>query len=165
MPKRINALVVITGIAMVGLLSLVVSYAMAAEHFSVKEYNEFHEVLHPLQHDALPNKDFKTIRARATELVTLGEAIVKLDVPPGVADSAEFAKELRTFKTALDTFRSDAAGQIAVHTVPPALRGCATTIACSGALAGRFMLQINIRDATFTISVMMKSTRPTSMSA
>ena len=110
MPKRINALVVITGIAMVGLLSLVVSYAMAAEHFSVKEYNEFHEVLHPLQHDALPNKDFKTIRARATELVTLGEAIVKLDVPPGVADSAEFAKELRTFKTALDTFRSDAAG-------------------------------------------------------
>lgn len=79
------------------------------DNFSVKEYNEFHDVLHPLQHEALPNKDFKTIRAKAGELTTLGEAIVKLGVPAGVKDSAEFEKELKNFADALARFKSDAA--------------------------------------------------------
>ena len=79
-------------------------------HFSVKEYNEFHDVLHPLQHEALPNKDFKTIRAQAGELTTRGEAIVKLGVPAKVKDAAAFAKELKKFGDALSRFKSDAAG-------------------------------------------------------
>ena len=78
------------------------------EHFSVKEYNEFHEVLHPLQHEALPNKDFKTIRARAGELTSLGEAIVKLGVPAKVKDIAEFEKELKNFSASLAKFKTDA---------------------------------------------------------
>lgn len=79
------------------------------EHFSVKEYNEFHEVLHPLQHEALPNKDFKTIRARAGELTTRGEAIVKLGTPAGVKAVTEFENEIKKFAAALATFKSDAA--------------------------------------------------------
>jgi len=34
----------------------------AMEGFSVKEYEDFHRVLHPLQHEALPKKDFQRIR-------------------------------------------------------------------------------------------------------
>jgi hypothetical protein len=79
------------------------------EHFSVKEYNEFHEVLHPLQHEALPNKDFKTIRARAGELTSLGEAIVKVGVVANVKNAVEFEKELKNFSEGLAKFKTDAA--------------------------------------------------------
>lgn len=82
---------------------------VTGEHFSVKEYNEFHDVLHPLQHEALPKKDFKTIRARAGELTMRGEAIVKLGVPAKVTDAAEFEKELKRFSEALAKYKSDAA--------------------------------------------------------
>ena len=78
------------------------------ENFSVKEYNEFHEVLHTLQHEALPKKDFATIRARACELTILGEAIVKLGVPGGVKTVSDFEKELKTFDGALTKFKNEA---------------------------------------------------------
>lgn len=79
------------------------------EHFSVKEYNEFHDVLHPLQHEALPKKDFATIRARSGELTARGEAIVNLGVPADVKDAAEFETELKNFASALVRFKTDAA--------------------------------------------------------
>ena len=78
------------------------------EHFSVREYNLFHDVLHPLQHEALPKKDFGRIRARADELYARGLAIVKLGIPPGVGETTEFAKELKGFARALRQFRADA---------------------------------------------------------
>ena len=80
----------------------------ADEHFSVREYNLFHDVLHPLQHEALPRKDFKTIRARAAELVTRGSALVRLGVPAGVQEPTAFEKELKQFEKALLKFRADA---------------------------------------------------------
>ncbi len=92
------------------LLLSVMALGMEDEHFSVKEYNEFHHILHPLQHEALPNKDFKTIRAQAVELTTRGDAIVKLGVPAKVKDAAVFEKELKKFSDALAKFKSDAAG-------------------------------------------------------
>ena len=79
------------------------------EHFSVKEYNEFHDVLHPLQHEALPNRDFKMIRAKAGELTSRGDAIVKLGVLGKVSDAVEFEKELKNFANALEKFKTDAA--------------------------------------------------------
>jgi hypothetical protein len=94
--------------ALSALLLLSVTAFAEEEHFSVKEYNEFHDVLHPLQHEALPNKDFKTIRAQSAELVTRGEAIVKLGVPAKVKNAAEFEKELKKFADALAKFKSDA---------------------------------------------------------
>ena len=82
----------------------------AEEHFSVKEYNEFHRVLRPLQHEALPGKDFQRIRSNAGELVKHGEAIVKLGVPSQTAERnvEEFRKELKKFSDALAKFREDA---------------------------------------------------------
>jgi hypothetical protein len=86
------------------------SLAMAAadEHFSVREYNIFHDVLHPLQHEALPKKDFKTIRAKAGELVAKGRAIVQLGIPRGVEAIGEFAEGLKAFDKALTKFKTDA---------------------------------------------------------
>jgi len=82
----------------------------ADENFSVKEYNEFHRALHPLQHEALPRKDFQRIRTKADELVKYGEAIVKLGVPPGTSETnvAEFRKELKRFGDALAKFGAHA---------------------------------------------------------
>lgn len=82
----------------------------AGEGFSVKEYEDFHQVLHELQHEALPNKDFARIRSQAPELVKLGEAIVRLGVPQGTAaaDVAAFEKTLKRFDAALVKFKSDA---------------------------------------------------------
>ena len=83
----------------------------ALDHgFSVKEYEDFHHVLHPLEHEALPNNDFKTIRAKAPELVTLGEAIMKLGVPRNVEakHTDDFKEWLRRFSSALSEFKRDA---------------------------------------------------------
>lgn len=83
----------------------------AIDHgFSVKEYEDFHHVLHPLEHEALPKGDFKTIRAKADELVTLGEAILKLGVPGGVKEKNrdEFKEWLGKFGDALVKFKADA---------------------------------------------------------
>jgi hypothetical protein len=78
--------------------------------FSVKEYRDFHEVLHPLEHEALPNNDFKTIRAKAGLLWALGQEILKLGVPGGVEDknSEDFKEGLKKFGEALDKFKTDA---------------------------------------------------------
>ena len=43
---------------------------------SVKEYEDFHHVLHPLEHEALPKKDFRCIRAQSSLLVKRGKALV-----------------------------------------------------------------------------------------
>lgn len=78
--------------------------------FSVRQYETFHDVLHPLQHEALPNKDFRRIRSRSALLTKRGRAIVNLGVPRGTnaEHKEEFRKELKKFSKALTKFRSDA---------------------------------------------------------
>ncbi|HEV7681009.1 MAG TPA: hypothetical protein VGO68_02720 [Pyrinomonadaceae bacterium] len=78
--------------------------------FHFKQYEDFHAVLHPLQHEALPNKDFKEIRAKSALLTRQGRAIVKLGVPRGASkeNRAEFITELNKFNKALKKYRSDA---------------------------------------------------------
>jgi len=83
----------------------------ALQHgFSFKEYEKFHDVLHPLEHDALPKKDYRRIRSQANLLVKRGNAIVKLGVPSGTSEDKkeEFAKELDSFRKTLATFKKDA---------------------------------------------------------
>lgn len=77
---------------------------------SVKQYEDFHDVLHPLEHDALPKGDFARIRSQAALLRKRGNAIVKLGVPVGVsaANREEFATGLTKFKDALAKFKTDA---------------------------------------------------------
>lgn len=78
--------------------------------FRIKEYSNFHEVLEPLQHEALPNNDFKTIRAKSGLLWALGQEILKLGVPKGVEDknSEDFKEGLKRFGEALAKFKTDA---------------------------------------------------------
>ena len=83
----------------------------AAQHaFGYKEYEKFHDVLHPLEHDALPKKDFRRIRSQANLLVKRGTAIVRLGVPREMGDDKkeEFSKELDSFRQALNRFKTDA---------------------------------------------------------
>jgi hypothetical protein len=77
---------------------------------SVQQYEDFHDVLHPLEHEALPKGDFARIRSQAALLAKRGNAIVKLGVPGGVSDANReaFATELNKFKEALAKFKSDA---------------------------------------------------------
>jgi hypothetical protein len=80
-----------------------------SEELNIKEYEEFHKVLHPLEHEALPKKDFKRIRTNAAELVKRGKAIVELGVPEGTSEAnvEEFKKELTKFNDSLDKFLAD----------------------------------------------------------
>jgi CSLREA domain-containing protein len=76
------------------------------EKVSVKEYEEFQRVLLHLQTDALPQNNMATIRGKARELLELGEAVIKLDVPTGTkADKVEaFKNQLANFRKALDKY-------------------------------------------------------------
>jgi hypothetical protein len=78
--------------------------------FSVKQYETFHDVLHPLEHEALPKKDFRRIRAKSGVLFKHGKEIVKLGVPAGTSEDQkdEFKKELEKFSGALIKFRAHA---------------------------------------------------------
>lgn len=78
--------------------------------FHFKQYEVFHDVMHPLQHEALPNKNFKEIRAKSALLTRHGRAIVKLGVPRRTSkeNRGEFVKELSKFNKALTKYRSDA---------------------------------------------------------
>lgn len=94
-----------------GILLLAVPATVVAQHgFSVKQYDEFHEVLHPLEHEALPNNDFGRIRKQSATLIKHGREIVKVGVPDGTASDkqAEFKKELAKFNSALNKFRTHA---------------------------------------------------------
>ncbi|MFY9618492.1 MAG: hypothetical protein WAM70_22300 [Pyrinomonadaceae bacterium] len=84
--------------------------ASAEEHFSVREYNVFHDLLHPLEHEAVPAKDFQRIRTNAAELARRGDAIVRVGMPKATAERyrEDFRKELKKFKTALGRLRKDA---------------------------------------------------------
>ncbi len=77
-------------------------------NFAARELDRFHDILHPLQHEALPNNDFRTIRARAPELYAAGRAILRLPVPRGVTDVNAFRREQRDFSRALTNYRRDA---------------------------------------------------------
>jgi hypothetical protein len=100
---------VVLALLMVAPINSFATAPITGDHFSVKEYNDFHHVLHPLQHEALPKKDYATIRARSGELVTLGEAIVKVGVPANVNDVPGFTNELKKFSDSLVKFKTDSA--------------------------------------------------------
>lgn len=104
--KRLRLVsIVLVGLFATGLLLA----APLEQEFSVKQYDEFHRVLHPLQHEALPKGDFPLIRSESGELIKHGKAIVKLGVPRGTSakNVGDFKKELSTFNKALTRFSSD----------------------------------------------------------
>ncbi|MEA2206474.1 MAG: hypothetical protein QOE77_3250 [Blastocatellia bacterium] len=92
------------------LVSSGVTNAAAQHEFGLKQYEQFHDALHPLQHEALPNNDFKSMRAGSRLLVKRGNAIVALGIPRGTPknERKEFAAELGKFRTALRQFHAHA---------------------------------------------------------
>ncbi len=93
-----------------GTTALALTILIAGLGFGVKEYDAFHDVLHPLEHEALPKGDFAKIRAQARELTSRGDAIVKLGVPKSIKaeKTEEFKKQLDGFAKALAKFSADA---------------------------------------------------------
>ncbi len=67
-------------------------------------------MLHSLEHDALPKKDFRRIRAQSSLLVKRGRALAKLGLPRGTSEEhkEDFAKGLTKFSEALSKFKADA---------------------------------------------------------
>jgi hypothetical protein len=81
----------------------------ATQHgFVFEEYEQFHDVLHPLEHEALPQKDYRRIRTHAKELVRLGNVILKLGIPQISTVPEKMEKELKEFRKALSRFERDA---------------------------------------------------------
>jgi hypothetical protein len=96
--------------ALTVLLLVAPTFAAVQHGFSVKQYEEFHDVLHPLEHEALPQGDYGRIRSNSNTLVKHGREIVKYGVPAGTAEDqqAEFKKELDKFNNALTRFQKHA---------------------------------------------------------
>lgn len=94
----------------VALFLMLTPVGAAEEHFSVREYNVFHDLLHPLEHEAVPAKDFQRIRTHAADLARRGDAIVRVGMPRATAERyrEDFRKELKKFKNALSRLRKDA---------------------------------------------------------
>ena len=90
------------------LLVAVYAFAVAQHHSGPKVYEEFHDVLHPLEHEALPNKDYRRIRSQSAELVKRGKAIVKSGTPEALVGEkhTEFMAEMKTFDAALNKLKS-----------------------------------------------------------
>jgi len=77
-----------------------------AEHnFGSVAFERFHDQLHPLQHDALPSADYKTMRERAAALVRAGQPLTKMRVPADMPDRLAFLKHQKEFTAALTRFR------------------------------------------------------------
>ena len=87
-----------------------VAFLLMGMGFGVKEYDSFHDLLHPLEHEAVPKNDFARIRKEAKELTKRGDAIIKLGVPKGIKaeKTEEFKKHMNDFTAALAKFSSDA---------------------------------------------------------
>lgn len=100
----------ICALTIVAFVLMLTPVGVAEEHFSVREYNVFHDLLHPLEHEAVPAKDFQRIRTNAADLVRRGEAIVRVGIPKATAERyrEDFRKELKKFKSALGKLRKDA---------------------------------------------------------
>ena len=99
------------GLALIATI-LLSTFIGVAQHggSGVKEYDAFHALLRVLQHEALPANDMKTIRAKAKELIKLGDAVVKLGVPKGTKaeNEAKFKEGLQKFSDALTKYGADA---------------------------------------------------------
>jgi hypothetical protein len=90
--------------------ALALTFLLTGMGFGIKEYDAFHDVLHPLEHEALPRGDFATIRSQAKELAKRGDAIVQLGVPSAIKaeNTEQFKKHLDDFANALAKFSTAA---------------------------------------------------------
>ncbi len=78
--------------------------AAAKSPVRVAELDQFHKLLHPLIHDAYPNKDFATIRKALPDLVQSAEIMAKATLPQGIKEdqyrkkAQKLVKELKAME-------------------------------------------------------------------
>jgi hypothetical protein len=107
MKRSQTATFALTAIILVFGVSPGAGHAMQRE-LRIAEYERFLDVLEPLEHEALPQKDFRRIRQEAGELVARGKAIVRLGIPDGYGPVRRFAKARKEFDGSLVRFKIDA---------------------------------------------------------
>lgn|ERR1041385_4740919 len=86
---------------------------------AVKELDEFHELLHPLVHEAYPNKDFEAIRKALPKLVESGMLLKKAALPKELASkkkaftakAKKLVKQLTELNKKKDTLSDDILGE------------------------------------------------------
>ena len=59
------------------------------KHVSVKELDAFHESIHPLVHELMPEKDFKGVRAKLPDLLKSAKAVSATKLPKALAAKQE----------------------------------------------------------------------------
>lgn len=64
-------------------------HTMEATTSLVKEVDTFHELLHPLVHDAYPNKDFAAIKKALPELITSATKMKNANLPKGLSSKRD----------------------------------------------------------------------------
>jgi hypothetical protein len=65
------------------------AHPMEAKGSTVKEVDSFHELLHPLVHEAYPNNDFASIRKALPGLITSAAALNKARLPKELSEKKE----------------------------------------------------------------------------
>ena len=86
---------------------------------AVKELNEFHELLHPLVHEAYPNKDFAAIKKALPELIESGTLLKKATLPKELVskkkafmtEAKKLMKQLTEMNRKKDTISDEALGK------------------------------------------------------
>ena len=90
-----------------------------AATISVKGLDEFHELLHPLIHEAYPEKDFASIRKALPNLVkaaeTMAKATLSKEMTPKKAEyrkeSKKLVKQLKAMKDRKDRLSDEQLGK------------------------------------------------------
>jgi hypothetical protein len=105
-PVKILLVAMCTIVLAVGAIAQEVKDGMKVENkghaFALKELDTFHDQLHPLVHDALPAKDFATVRAALDGLHAKSIAIQKAKLPKKLASHRkDFQKQSKMLVTQL----------------------------------------------------------------
>ncbi len=82
--------------SLLGVVCLLLSLTVARAAGKVAEVDDFHKVLHPLVHEAYPNKDFNAIRAGIPDLLAAANTMAKAVLPSDLAPKQkEYKNEVR----------------------------------------------------------------------
>ena len=89
----------------------------SSETMSVKELDAFHELLHPLVHEAYPNKDFSTIRKAIPDLIAAAKKLKNASLPKELKtkefkkNSSKLLKELTALNKKKDKLTDEEFGK------------------------------------------------------
>ena len=83
----------------------------SAEHVTtVPELDAFHDVIHPMWHDAYPEKDIAALKGFVPQLIEHMEALNKAELPVALKDKeTEWKKQLLELNTAVKEYEKAAA--------------------------------------------------------